>query len=93
MSNDFQDTLKALGKQAKQAAQVRAEAEAQARKQAAAEVDFAKEMSGVVPLKNTNRYTPPRDTAPIRQATDKYRRLCNWILFKESRQAKHCITR
>lgn len=66
MSNDFQDTLKALGKQAKQAAQVRAEAEAQARKQAAAEVDFAKEMSGVVPLKNTNRYTPPRDTAPIR---------------------------
>ncbi|MDO5639924.1 MAG: Smr/MutS family protein [Neisseria sp.] len=66
MNNDFQDTLKALGKQAKQAAQVRAEAEAKARKQAAAEVDFAKEMGGVTPLKNSQRYAPPRDTSPIK---------------------------
>lgn len=56
MSNDFQSTLKALGKQAKQEAQSRAEEEAKARQKAAEEVDFAKEMSGVVPLKNTQRY-------------------------------------
>ena len=50
MSNDFQSTLKALGKQAKQEAQSRAEEEAKARQKAAEEVDFAKEMSGVVRL-------------------------------------------
>lgn len=66
MTHDFQSTLKALGKQAKKEAQARAEAEAEERKQAAQEVDFAKEVGGVTPLKNTNRYTPPRDTAPIK---------------------------
>lgn len=66
MSNDFQSTLKLLGKQAKQAEQVRAEEERQARLEAADTVDFAKEMGGVVPLKNSNRYAPPRDRSPMR---------------------------
>lgn len=52
MSNDFQSTLKLLGKQAKQAEQTRAEEERQARLEAADTVDFAKEIGGVVPLKN-----------------------------------------
>ncbi|UOO83230.1 Smr/MutS family protein [Uruburuella testudinis] len=66
MSNDFQSTLKNLGKQAKAAAQARAEAEDAKRKQNAGQVDFAKEMADVIPLKNTNRYTPPRDSSPIK---------------------------
>ncbi|MBF0803437.1 MULTISPECIES: Smr/MutS family protein [unclassified Neisseria] len=66
MSNDFQSVLKKLGKQAKQAAEMQAEAEAAASRQAAQQVDFAKEMAGVTPLKNSGRYTPPRDKSPIR---------------------------
>ena len=62
MSNDFQSTLKLLGKQAKQAEQVRAEEERQARLEAADTVDFAKEIGGVVPLKNSNRYALLRFT-------------------------------
>lgn len=66
MSNDFQSVLKTLGRQAKQAADAKAEAEEAARKQAAQQVDFAKEMAGVTPLKNSNRYAPPRDKSPIK---------------------------
>lgn len=72
MSNDFQSTLKALGKQAKQEAQSRAEEEAKARQKAAEEVDFAKEMSGVVPLKNTQRYEPPREISFIKPRRDNH---------------------
>ncbi len=66
MNKDFQSVLKTLGKQAKQAAEAKAEAEEAARKQAAQQVDFAKEMAGVTPLKNSNRYAPPRDASPIK---------------------------
>lgn len=66
MKNNFQSILAGLGKQAKKEAGARAEAEAAARKQAAEQVDFAKEMAGVTPLKNSNRYVPPRDGTPIK---------------------------
>lgn len=62
MSSDFQTTLKALGKQAKKHAE-----QEKAKEQASVEeVDFTKMMSDVKPLKDTNRYTPPRDTSPIK---------------------------
>lgn len=66
MSNDFQSTLKALGKQAKQEAQLRAEEQEKARCKTAEEVDFAKEMSDVTPLKDTRRYEPPREKSYIK---------------------------
>ncbi|WP_373747311.1 Smr/MutS family protein [Neisseria dentiae] len=66
MNKDFQSVLKTLGKQAKQAAEAKAQAEEAACKQAAQQVDFAKEMAGVTPLKNSNRYSPPRDASPIK---------------------------
>ncbi|QEY25940.1 Smr/MutS family protein [Neisseria zalophi] len=64
MSDNFQNTLKALGKQAKQ--ERLAAEEAAARKKQTAEPDFAKEMAGVVPLKQDNRYIPPRDNTPLK---------------------------
>lgn len=66
MKQDFQATLKALGKQVKQEAEAKAEQEKAARKQAEEEVDFAKMMSDVQPLKSRNRYVPPRDSSPIK---------------------------
>ncbi|MFV2029636.1 Smr/MutS family protein [Neisseria sp. S1] len=67
MVQDFQEALKQLGKQAKQAAEERAKVEAEAKRKAAEEISFAQAVGGgVVPLKNTNRYMPPRDTSPIK---------------------------
>lgn len=66
MKQDFQAALKALGKQAKQEAEVRKQAEAAERKAAAEHIDFAKEMSGVTPLKSSQRYEKPRDLSPIK---------------------------
>ncbi|MCP1660220.1 Smr/MutS family protein [Neisseria perflava] len=67
MTMDFQATLKALGKQAKKEAEVRAAVEAEAKKRVEEVVDFAKEMGGSVkPLKNTNRYEAPRDKTPLK---------------------------
>ncbi|WP_107855349.1 Smr/MutS family protein [Neisseria weaveri] len=63
---DFQTALKNLGQQAKQEAEVKAAKEAERKKQQVEEVDFAKEMAGVTPLKNSQRYEPPRDLSPIK---------------------------
>ncbi|MDO5059442.1 MAG: Smr/MutS family protein [Neisseria sp.] len=66
MKQDFQTALKALGKQAKKEAEVRAKEEAAKRKAQAEEIDFAKEMGGVTPLKSSQRYEKPRDLSPIK---------------------------
>ena len=66
MSSDFEHTLKMLGKQARQAEKARIEAEAAQRRREAETVDFAAAVGEVVPLKNTQRYAPPRDTSPIK---------------------------
>ena len=65
-SSDFQTVLKNLGKQAKQAAEQRAAEEARQAQLAAEQFDFVKEMRDVQPLKNSQRYAPPRDTSPIK---------------------------
>ena len=65
MTENFQETLKALGKQAKKEAAER-EAEAKAKKQAE-DVDFSKAVGKVTPLKNAgNYYEQPRDKSPIK---------------------------
>lgn len=65
MTANFQETLKALGKQAKKEAAER-EAEAKAKKQAE-DVDFSKAVGKVTPLKNAgNYYEQPRDKSPIK---------------------------
>jgi len=65
MTANFQETLKALGKQAKKEA-VEREAEAKAKKQAE-DVDFSKVVGLVTPLKNAgNYYEQPRDKSPIK---------------------------
>ena len=66
MSSDFEHTLKMLGKQARQAEKARIEAEAAQRRREAETVDFAAAVGEVVPLKNTQRYAPPRDASPIK---------------------------
>ena len=66
MSSDFEHTLKMLGKQARQAEKARVEAEAAQRRREAETVDFAAAVGEVVPLKNTQRYAPPRDASPIK---------------------------
>ncbi|QEY24665.1 Smr/MutS family protein [Neisseria animalis] len=66
MTTDFQATLKALGKQAKKEAEARALVEQEAKKRAEAEIDFAKAVGEVTPLKDTRRYQAPRDTSPIK---------------------------
>ena len=66
MSSDFEHTLKMLGKQARQAEKARIEAEAAQRRREAEIVDFAAAVGEVVPLKNTQRYAPPRDASPIK---------------------------
>lgn len=69
MNNDFQATLKALGKQAKKEAEHRAQAEAEAKKREEENIDFAKAVGAVKPLKNTRRYEAPRDRSPIKPRT------------------------
>ena len=65
MTANFQETLKALGKQAKKEAAER-EVEAKAKKQAE-DVDFSKAVGKVTPLKNAgNYYEQPRDKSPIK---------------------------
>lgn len=65
MTANFQETLKALGKQAKKEAAER-EAETKAKKQAE-DVDFSKAVGKVTPLKNAgNYYEQPRDKSPIK---------------------------
>ena len=54
MTANFQETLKALGKQAKKEAAER-EAEAKATKQVE-DVDFSKAVGKVTPLKNASNY-------------------------------------
>ena len=54
MTANFQETLKALGKQAKKEAAER-EAEAKVKKQAE-DVDFSKAVGKVTPLKNAGNY-------------------------------------
>ena len=66
MSTDFQSTLKALGKQAKKEAEARAEEAATARRRDEDNIDFAKAVSGVTPLKDSRRYEAPRDRSPIK---------------------------
>lgn len=66
MKQDFQTALKALGKQARQEAERRKQMESEERKAAADQLDFAKEMSGITPLKSSQRYEPPRDLSPIK---------------------------
>lgn len=66
---NFQDALKDLGKQAREAAKLREQAEQEAKKiqQEQADVDFAALMKDVTPLKNAHaNYVPPRDTSPIK---------------------------
>ena len=64
--SDFQTVLKSLSKQAKQKAEQRAIEEAQQAKVIAEQFNFMKEMKDVKPLKNSQRYQPPRDTSPIK---------------------------
>ena len=66
MSTDFQSTLKALGKQAKKEAEARAEEAAAARRRDGDNIDFAKAVGGVTPLKDSRRYEAPRDRSPIK---------------------------
>lgn len=66
--NEFQSTLKTLGKQAKKEAEQRAQAEAEAKRQQEQEnvASFASLIGDVKPLKNTHRYEKPRDLSPIK---------------------------
>ncbi|MCF7528736.1 Smr/MutS family protein [Neisseria lisongii] len=66
MKQDFQSLLKDLGKQAKQAAQQQAAAEAEARKKAEENISFAQAVGGVQPLKNSQRYHAPQDKTPLK---------------------------
>lgn len=66
MTPDFQTTLKTLGKQAKEEAERKAEQERNKQRQALEEADFAAMVGGVKPVKNQNRYEPPRDNSPIK---------------------------
>ena len=67
MSTDFQSTLKALGKQAKKEAEARAEEAAAARRRDEDNIDFAKAVGGVTPLKDSRRYEAPRDRSLVQQ--------------------------
>ncbi|HFC6387339.1 TPA: Smr/MutS family protein [Neisseria bacilliformis] len=64
--NSFQDTLQALGKQAKKQSEAAEQQRRAAARKQAEEPDFAALMADVTPLKNTNRREPERDTAPIK---------------------------
>ncbi|MDO4695918.1 MAG: Smr/MutS family protein [Neisseria sp.] len=75
MKQDFQTALKALGKQARQEAERRKQIESEERKAAAEQLDFAKEMSGVTPLKSSQRYEQPRDLSPIKPRANQDERL------------------
>ena len=65
---NFQDTLKALHKEAKAQTRARELAEAEAKKRAAeqADVNFADVMHDVKPMKAHNQYVPPADKSPIK---------------------------
>lgn len=67
MKQDFTETLKVLGKQAKQEAKQRAEQLAKQQEQAKEEVDFFALMHDVKPIKNSQRYEAPRDLSPIKR--------------------------
>lgn len=66
MNTDFQATLKALGKQAKQEAEQRKIEAAQAKKREEEQVDFAKAVGSVTPLKSSQRYEAPRPKTTIK---------------------------
>lgn len=66
MNTDFQATLKALSKQAKKEAQARQAAEAEAKKRQEDNLDFAKAVGTVTPLKNSQRYEAPRPKPGIK---------------------------
>lgn len=66
MSMDFQSTLKALGKEAKKAAEARKLAELEAKKQQEDNLDFAQAVGMVTPLKSSCRYEAPRPTPNIK---------------------------
>ncbi|WII92854.1 Smr/MutS family protein [Kingella negevensis] len=65
---NFQDQLKALHKEAKIKTRERELAEAEAKKRAAetADVNFAKLMGDVKPIKSSNHYVKPVDKSPIK---------------------------
>ncbi|PSJ81413.1 Smr/MutS family protein [Neisseria iguanae] len=60
MSMDFQATLKILGKQAKKEAEQHRIEAVEAKKHEEEQVDFAKAVGAVRPLKNSQRYETPR---------------------------------
>lgn len=62
---DFKDTLKILGKQAKQK-RTEQQLIAQNNINAAKDCDFATVVGQVTPLKQNNQYIHPKDTSPIR---------------------------
>lgn len=62
---DFQDTLKALGKAAKQQAAEQKVAEAAKKKVEEEALDFARAVGTVQPVKGGRRYEAPRDLSPI----------------------------
>ncbi len=66
MKTDFQSALKALGKQAKKEAEARAKEQALAKKREEENIDFAKAVGAVTPLKTAPRYEAPRDKTPIK---------------------------
>lgn len=66
MNSDFQTTLKALGKQAKKEAEQRLLEAAEAKKREEEQVDFAKAVGAVTPLKNSQRYQAPRPKTTIK---------------------------
>ncbi|WP_416192639.1 Smr/MutS family protein [Neisseria sp. CCUG12390] len=66
MSMDFQSTLKALGKQAKKEAEQRLLEAVEAKKREEEQVDFAKAVGAVTPLKNSQRYEAPRPKTAIK---------------------------
>ncbi len=66
MNMDFQATLKALGKQAKKEAEQRKIEAVEAKKREEEQVDFAKAVGAVTPLKNSQRYEAPRPKTTIK---------------------------
>lgn len=66
MSMDFQATLKALGKQAKKEAEQRKIEAVEAKKREEEQIDFAKAVGAVTPLKNSQRYEAPRPKTTIK---------------------------
>ena len=92
MTANFQETLKALGKQAKKEAAER-EAEAKTKKQAE-DVDFSKAVGKVTPLKNAgNYYEQPRDKSPIKPRPKEMATLEQEDYFYKNGQGKNDLMR